>query len=227
MAFSWFRRKQRGGIRTRTDLLNHLIAAKEYHRYLEIGVRDPRHNFKQVQLVDKQSVDPNPRRPVTHQMTSDAYFAKLQAEDPSSKYDLVFIDGLHLAEQVEADVTNSLQHLSDGGSIVLHDCNPMTEDAQTEEYDGKKHWNGTVWKAWVKLRATRADLSMWVVDIDEGCGVICRGAQTPYQLPTLEYDRLSYDFLRVNRREALNLVSVNAFLNLIGSDRQDAGTKTA
>lgn len=217
MAFSLFRRKKKGGIQTRTDLLNHLIATKGYQRYLEIGVRDPRQNFEKVLLVQKHSVDPNPRQPVTHQMTSDDFFAQRRAEGPLPAYDLAFIDGLHLAAQVERDVANCLENLSAGGAIVLHDCNPMTEDAQTEDYDGKKHWNGTVWKAWVKLRATRPDLSMWVVDMDEGCGVICRGSQTPYPVPTLDYDQLRYDFLSAHRREALNLVSVADFLAAVGA----------
>jgi hypothetical protein len=227
MVFTLLRAKQPRGVRTRTDLLNHLIATQGYRRYLEIGVRDPHQNFAKVRLLDKHSVDPHPRRPVTHQMTSDQFFAKRRAESPLPTYDLAFIDGLHVAGQVERDILNCLEHLSHGGSIVLHDCNPVTEDAQTDDYDGRKHWNGTVWKAWVKLRATRPDLSMWVVDIDEGCGVIRRGAQRVYNLPSLEYDQLRYDFLSANRREVLNLVSADDFLSIVASDGWEAGSKTA
>jgi hypothetical protein len=80
---------------TRTDLLNHLIATRGYRDYLEIGVRDRRHNFDKVRAPGiKHGVDPDPRRPISHVMTSDAFFAQTS----SVVYDLVFIDGLHIAE---------------------------------------------------------------------------------------------------------------------------------
>jgi hypothetical protein len=196
-------------ITSRTDLINHLLRTHGGTHYLEIGVRDRRHNFDKVHAELKHGVDPAPRRPVTHHMTSDDFFARGLA----STYDVVFIDGLHLAHQVEKDVVNALSVLRPGGAIVLHDCNPLTADAQTDDYDGKKHWNGTVWKAWVKLRATRDDLAMSVVDIDEGCGVIRRGKQALLDAPpALEYSSLDYSYLVANRRHALNLVSVESFL---------------
>lgn len=200
-------------LKTRTDLLNHLIAVRGYRRYLEIGVRDPRQNFDKVNAAEKHGVDPNPKRAVTFRMTSDQFFAGADAASKPTSYDLILIDGLHLAAQVERDVLGSLRHLDANGTLVLHDCNPLTEDAQTEHYDGRKHWNGTVWKAWVKLRATRADLSMCVVDIDEGCGVIRRGSQALYSIPSPSYEELDYDFLASHRRDALNLVSVKQFLS--------------
>ena len=208
--FSLLRRPRR--IRTRTDLLNHLIATRGYRRYLEIGVRDPRHNFERVDAQVKDSVDPAPRRPVKFKMTSDAFFADRQAAGAAPPYDLAFIDGLHLAEQVERDVVNCLAHLAPEGTIVLHDCNPTSERAQTEVYEPGAHWNGTVWKAWAKLRATRPDLSMCVVDIDEGCGVIRRGSQPLLALPSLDYSAMTYDLLAARRQELLALVSVEQFL---------------
>src|ERR1022692_1207608 len=215
MAMFSFARRNRG-INTRTDLLNHLIANMGYRRYLEIGVRDPRDNFDKVRADHKDSVDPDPRRPVTFRMTSDEFFANRAAVSDRPSYDLAFIDGLHLADQVERDVVNSLANLAPAGTIVLHDCNPTTESAQSEAYIYGEHWNGTVWKAWMKLRAARRDLSMFVVDIDEGCGVIRRGSQQVYPLPSLDYSPLGYDFLKRHRREALNLVSVDESLKLLG-----------
>jgi predicted O-methyltransferase YrrM len=193
--------------RTRTDLLNQLVRTRGYRNYLEIGVRDRRQNFDKVQITGlKHGVDPAPQREVSHRMTSDAFFA--QATDT---YDLVFIDGLHLAEQVERDIANSLAHLSAAGAVVLHDCNPLTADAQTDDYDGKKHWNGTVWKAWVKLRATRSDLSMRVIDIDEGCGIVERGSQSTIDLPSTEFAQLTYESLDRDRTRLLNLVTADEF----------------
>jgi hypothetical protein len=196
-------------LRHRSQLLNHLIVTRGYQRYLEIGVHTPSVNFDRISAAVKHGVDPAAHGPVTFPMTSDQFFAELP---PDARYDLVFIDGLHLAAQVERDVGNALAHLAPGGAIVLHDCNPRTRNAQSEDYDGLKHWNGTVWKAWAKLRATRSDLSMLVVDMDDGCGVITRGAQRCVTLPSLDYAALDFDYLRAHRRSLLNLVPARAFL---------------
>lgn len=191
----------------RTDLLNHLLATRGYRDYLEIGVRDRRQNFDKVKAPGiKHGVDPAPQREISHRMTSDAFFAHTE-----QRYDLVFIDGLHVADQVERDIASSLAHLHRGGAVVVHDCNPLTADAQTDDYDGKKHWNGTVWKAWVKLRATRADLAMCVVDLDEGCGVIEVGSQEVLEVPTTDYARMTYDDLARDRARLLNLVPASTF----------------
>lgn len=205
-------RSQGAAMQHRSELLNHLVATRGYQRYLEIGVRSPGENFDKVTAPIKHGVDPAPWGTVTYQMTSDDFFAHLAKTAPDTRYDLVFIDGLHLAEQVERDVINALAYLSPQGSVVLHDCNPRTRDAQTDDYDGVKHWNGTVWKAWAKLRATRPDLSMTVVDMDDGCGVITRGSQRCISLPALDYAALDFKYLKANRREVLNLVPPREFL---------------
>jgi len=196
--------------RTRTDLLNHMIATRGYRDYLEIGVRDRRQNFDKVNAPGiKHGVDPDPQRPISHKLTSDAFFAQTD-----QFYDLVFIDGLHIADQVERDILNSLARLNPGGAVILHDVNPMTADAQTDDYDGKKHWNGTVWKAWVKLRAQRADLSMKVLDMDEGCGVIERGTQELLVRASVEFAEMTYDDLSRDRARMLNLVSASDYFRM-------------
>ena len=207
-------------MRTRTDLLNYLIHRGHYTSYLEIGVRS-RSNFDRVRAHRKTGVDPAPGRSVTHQMTSDEFFRNLDESSAPNLYDLVFIDGEHLADQVERDVANSLDRLAPGGAIVLHDCNPLTERAQLETYDHVSHWNGTVWKAWVKLRSTRPDLSMVVVDIDHGCGVIRRGSQQPFPLDVAA-DKLDYGFLQSHRRDALNLIGPVDFQRLSGERQEPA-----
>jgi predicted O-methyltransferase YrrM len=137
MLFGSFLRKKIGApenpldIRSRTELLNHLVARHHYRRYLEIGVRNPRDNFWHIDALVKESVDPQAR--ATHRMTSDAFFLQHAAQVDRQTFDLIFVDGLHLADQVERDVENSLRALSEGSAIVLHDCNPVSENAQIEE----------------------------------------------------------------------------------------------
>ena len=73
--------------------------------------------------------------------TSDEYFESIK--DTEVKYDIIFIDGLHHNEQVLKDVENSLKHLSEGGSIVCHDCLPSEEsrDIRIDENGGKCQMN--------------------------------------------------------------------------------------
>ena len=189
----------------RTDIINHLIEKNGYKKYLEIGVRNPDENLNKINVPHKDGVDPagNCNYPVT----SDEFFEKLDSE---FKYDLIFIDGLHLDHQVEKDISNSLNHLSDNGTIVMHDCNPIKEEHQIEEYVVGTTWNGTTWKAYVKFRMTDENLSMVVVDTDHGVGIITKGKQTLYP----KSDVLDFKILDENRKEILNLITPQQFLNL-------------
>ena len=188
----------------RWHIINRLIRHLGYSNYLEIGVRDPRDYFRHVIAPHKDGVDPDPLRPCRFRMTSDSFFDNIQP-GRNFFYDVVLIDGLHLDEQVIRDVENSLKWLAPGGTIVLHDCNPLTQAAQIEQYRDNTLWNGTVWKAWAKLRASRTDLFMLTVDADHGVGVIQRGKQKVFGIGSNQV--LDFDFLDRNHSELLHLVS--------------------
>jgi len=189
----------------RTDIINHLIKKNNYKRYLEIGVRNPDENLNKITVEHKDGVDPAGN--CNYPIPSDDFFNQL---DIDVKYDIIFIDGLHLDYQVEQDITNSLKHLNQGGTIVMHDCNPIKEEHQVEEYVVGKTWNGTTWKAYVKFRMTDENLSMCVVDTDHGVGIINKGKQTLYP----KSDVLNFKLLDENRKEILNLITPEKFLNL-------------
>jgi len=65
-----------------------------------------------------------------HRTTSDEYFINNQY-----KFDLIYIDGNHLYDFVQKDISNSLDHISNDGIIVLDD------------YKLKGWWNDGVTKA--------------------------------------------------------------------------------
>ena len=188
----------------RSDIINHLIKLYEYKSYLEIGVRKPKHNFIKINIEDKDGVDPNVN--CNFKMTSDEFF-----KTNKKNYDIIFIDGLHVDEQVTRDVINSLEFLNPNGTIVIHDCNPKEEVHQFEKYDKSvRIWNGTVWKAFAKLRSTRPDLYMKVVDTDHGVGIVRIGSQELFNLDGMKLD---FSFLEENRVELLNLISIEEFIN--------------
>lgn len=74
------------------------------------------YNWVGVAAEIKHGVDPNVD--TTYRMTSDEFFKNYIKQ----KYDIVFVDGLHLHEQVYRDIINSLNNLNENGVIVVHDC---------------------------------------------------------------------------------------------------------
>ena len=197
-------------ITNRTSIINHLIKIYDYKSYLEIGVRDLR-NFNSIMCENKTGIDPNPLKLNKNIIikTSDKFFFEL---DKKVKFDVIFIDGLHLEDQVDRDIENSILHINDSGTIIMHDCNPPSEFHQREVYevDGKlPQWNGTTWRSFVKNRMINNNVTMCVVDCDWGVGIMKKGNQK-----LLEYkDKFSYSYLEKNRIKALNLISVDDFLN--------------
>jgi predicted O-methyltransferase YrrM len=192
---------------TRTELINMLIDKHGYKSYLEIGVNTPAqpgYNWVGINAETKHGVDPNVE--TTYKMTSDEFFKG----HISQSYDIIFIDGLHLYEQVHRDIVNSLEHLTDGGCIVVHDCNPVEEITQRRER-ASDAWHGDVWRAIVRFRMNEPHLSMCTVDTDEGCCVIRHGSQVTMSIPSA-INPYEYSFLENNRKHALNLVSVEDFV---------------
>ena len=192
----------------RTTILNTLVEKFNYQSYLEIGQSYSQNNFDWINCPKKTGVDPNLRVNATYPMTSDNYFTLNKIF--KNTFDLIFIDGLHHADQVERDILNSLEVLNKNGTIVVHDCNPTTEVMQIvpRQQPGSTEWTGDVWKAWVKLRATKPDLKMYVIDTCTGCGIIRKGKQETINIP----GELTYKVLDENRKEFLNLVDINFFL---------------
>lgn len=189
----------------RSHVINYLVKRHNYLRYLEIGVRFLS-TFDKIKCKDKEGVDPNPRGECKYIMTSDQFF---EQKSDDKLYDIIFIDGLHLYKQALRDVENSLKCLSKNGTIVMHDCNPLSRRAQIGVLEGRPaKWNGDVWKAFAFLRMNRKDLSMYVINTDHGCGIIKFGKQ---KLLKKGHEELNYDFLNSNRADVLKLCSVEEF----------------
>jgi hypothetical protein len=206
----------------RTDIINKLAKQINAQSYLEIGVRIASYNFNKVNIKNKIGVDPGIEgyNEATHVMTSDEFFEK-----NDQFFDIVFIDGLHEENQVKLDIKNSLKFLNSNGYIICHDMNPLIEEHQLSKTDDRRNsyvtkekekgnraygiWNGDCWKAWVKLRNTRKDLEMFVVDTDYGCGVIKKGIQET--LNVSEND-ITFSNLEKNRKKWLNLIDIQEFL---------------
>lgn len=210
----------------RSDVINYLleIIGGRDRSYLEIGVRDVSDNFEKIIAEKKYGVDPGYERlenSVDFKMTSDEFFKQLSLGkilSPLTRFDVIFIDGLHLADQAYADIQNSLKFIRDDGFIVLHDCNPPTEYHARENPSyqmspARGQWNGTVWKAAYKIRIDDS-LSFCVIDSDFGIGIITKNKYFEH----LDIDInpfFEYRIFDTYREKSLNLMSFDRFKKVI------------
>lgn len=201
----------------RWDIMNYLISKYNYTTYLEIGVNDGL-CIRKIKIQHKDGVDPFPGSEVggaivpeiNYEMTSNKFFETIE---PERKYDLIFIDGLHHSDQVDIDIMNALKHLNQNGIIILHDCNPPEYELQlVPRVTGL--WNGDVWKSVAKLRCSRSDLSISVIDIDWGLGLIHFGAQSPYTKISIDNIVNNWECFNSNRDEIMNIISLEEFYEL-------------
>ena len=191
----------------RTEIINFLARKIKANAYLEIGLGGGE-NFAAIECSKKTSVDP--RKNATYKMTSREFF-----EINKESFDLIFVDGLHEANQTEEDILNSLNVLNSGGFIVCHDMHPEKEieqiyprDRSREEKSKKTGWTGDCWKAWVKIRSENPNLKMFIVDDDCGCGVITEGKQDLIDISNLD---LTWENFCKYKKEWLNLIPKKDF----------------
>lgn len=210
----------------RSDILNYLMGKTKAKNYLEIGVRNPSENFDKIFCAQKYSVDPGiefEENPVDFKMTSDLFFQKLEEGSlniPANiKFDVIFIDGLHLADQVEKDIKNALNHISEQGFIVLHDCNPPSEFHARENYyfrnsPAKGSWNGTTWKAFYKYRHHH-ELYSICFDTDWGVGVLSKTKYPQFNtiVEPIENPYFEFRVLNSNKKKMMNLTDFNSWKN--------------
>jgi len=196
----------------RLEVINTLITKYNLNNYLEIGVNDGQ-VFDKIKAKYKLGVDPDCD---TYKIdwkgtgamfcdTSDNFFDQLNEH---IKFDIIFIDGLHIADQVFRDIKNSIKHLSKNGYIVLHDCNPPTEhNASPEIHYGS--WNGTVYLGYLDAVKT-FNLEYYTVNTDFGCGILVpRNIDINKERETNINNWLEFDN---NRDKLLNLISVDEFI---------------
>ncbi|MGL6278035.1 MAG: class I SAM-dependent methyltransferase, partial [Gaiella sp.] len=212
---------------TRIDVVRAVVGAVGGGPYLELGVKDGA-CFQAIDARTKVAVDPAFafRVPVrawlrTHLLrartgslyfrtTSDAFFRR--AGRRLQPFAVVFVDGLHTAEQSQRDVLNALAVLEPGGAVVVHGCNPESPAAaaptlaEAQRTPGYRHvWNGDVYRTIVRLR-TRPDLRVVVIDLDQGVGIVTPGRNDdPLPLSEVAVDALTYEDLRRDRQLLLGL----------------------
>jgi len=201
---------------------------KGLSNYLEIGVFnghvlfkvkskfkiavDPEFRFDFLRKTGKTILNPYNLFNTYFSKTSDDFF-KEDAPDlfVKKKVHVALIDGMHEYAFSLRDVENTLNHLSDDGIIILHDCNPQTKVAggSFEEWAARGSngaWNGDVWKTILHLRSSRDDINVFVLDCDHGLGIVTKGKpenKLNYNLEDI--NQFKYEDLEANRELWINL----------------------
>ena len=163
----------------RMDAVAHITRTFGYtESYLEIGCYK-NDLFDAVQQLNtfQIMVGVDPAQGGTHRMTSDAFFAA----NTDQYFDLIFIDGLHEADQVFRDIQNALRWLSPNGTILLHDSNPRNRNQQFKAPVEDHMWLGDTWKAVVSMRL-HPHVEVVVLDVDYGVAVM-RRRENKHPLP--------------------------------------------
>jgi len=115
-----------------SERLNALSKINDAKSYLEIGVATGC-TLEAVEIRSRVAVEPSPlfrtrRLPPgisLHKCDSDDFF-KLHCQ-PSTRFDAIFLDGLHEFRQTYRDFIKASHHLSSGGFILIDDTIPVDE----------------------------------------------------------------------------------------------------
>lgn len=202
---------------TRTEIINFCINKYKLTNYLEIGVATGE-NIKNIFIKNKDGVDPglgdysiNLSPFVNYKMKSDDFFYHIK--NLNKKYDFIFIDGLHHTDQVDKDLQNAFDYLSENGIVMLHDTMPTKYEEQVVPRITRT-WTGDVWKSVVKLRFSDQNISIMTLDTDHGCTLLKRGKQHLYNETTLD-TALSYEYFKEHKNKLMNVVSFDFFKETI------------
>lgn len=183
-----------------------MIHQRNARRYLEISAHNEQHNFIHIRCAYKETSFP---------YDSNSFFSHNQEQ-----FDLIFIDGFHTENQVLEDISNAYRFLEKDGIIILHDCMPPDawHQRETSEYKNGESWNGTVWKAVLRVFNTSV-YKCTLVDTDWGCGIIDTSeTQIPklQELPEFLVYELHYSLLLSYKESAADYLrnQVQVFYHL-------------
>ena len=190
----------------RIQIIQNIITKNKFNSYLEIGCFND-DCFSKIKIAKKIGVDPFSGGNV--RMTSDEFFSINKEQ-----FDCIFVDGLHIYEQVKKDITNSLRFLSKNGVILVHDCLPENIFEQAVPRS-KRRFKGDSWKAIVEMR-TRIDVDTYTCVADEGLGVILkRKNNNLLYIKEKNFKKLSFKDYYYNYLSYMNIITVKNLFKLI------------
>ncbi len=218
---------------SRPEAIQRLLDLFDSPHYLEIGV-DHGDTFRRVNASRKVAVDPKfnfefPDVPDAnsteyfHEVTSDVYFGEIIKSDQA--FDVIFLDGLHVAEQTIRDLLNATQFIKPDGIIIIDDVIPSSYHAslantsdlyrvreflvqRDNRFEGDQAWMGDVFKVPFFIQAFMQQFSYATISDNHGQTVLWRERR-------LQQDIRQYSVEAVGRLEFKDLIKDLAVMHLL------------
>jgi len=197
--------------------INKLKNNSEY-KYLEIGV-EYGFTLQGVKAKYKYAVDPKPKyiynkNIKTFQMTSNEFFTLLHKNE---FFDVIFLDGLHIGEQLLLDFLNSIMHIKEDSWILIDDVIPRDSISsiadqnkslnlrkQTGKYGGT--WHGDCYKILPILKKYFPQFHQYLIIYPDNPQLLVRlkrGCDLPIVLP-LSFQELVNEMKSITYLDVFN-----------------------
>ena len=203
-------------MKLKEDIINRLGEKYNYKNYLEISTRGTGHSFDKVKLENKDCLnysvsiykDIKNRDHDIVCLNYDQHLERLK----NQKFDIILVDSYHTVEHTLRDLETALQLVSDKGIIVVHDCNPPSENLIGEFTWGC--WSGQSYEAFILFRQNYPEMETFVIEVDYGCGIVRPNKKQNNDIPIdIDLSRLKeWNYFYPNRQQFLNLITVNDFI---------------
>jgi len=164
------------GVESYLSTLGRIHKILEPKLYVEIGIR--KGNSIRLSNCETIGIDPNEEfvDKITkfsfYNCTSDDFFFFYANEVIKKPIDLIFIDGMHLAEYVYRDFMNAEKYMRRTGVVVIDDVLP-NHPLQAARIRQTQVWSGDVWRFVRLLSEVRPDLQLtWLNTAPTGLLVV-------------------------------------------------------
>ncbi|MDA8428607.1 MAG: class I SAM-dependent methyltransferase [Geobacteraceae bacterium] len=148
----------------------------------------------------------SPHTPATlFPLASDDFFVQHDLTNVlgQSTFDLAFIDGLHLFEQVLKDFINLERYARKDSVVLIHDCLPIAPVvAKRERCTG--FWTGDVWRIIPCLKTFRPDLEIFTIPTKPSGLAVVSGLDSESTVLAENYQAIVDYYLGLNLPESTN-----------------------
>lgn len=182
----------------RSDVIQPFLNLFDRPNYLEIGVARGI-TFNALSADKKTGVDPKfqfktdnfaSENVIFHEITSDEFFGKVV--DQRERYDVIYLDGLHTAEQTLRDLLNAQLFLKPDGVIIIDDVWPNSYAASIRTLEDHQAfrsslnieslaWMGDVFKLLYFVDTFMQQFTMRVINDNFGQAIMWREARAEVQ----------------------------------------------